>query len=169
MYHFRHVMQAITVGESFTLFILFIILDLYFPLEMSEVLKSLDEVVDGWFRLGLELGLSASLLRTIERDFHRIGERKREMVWKWMNSVALDPTWCSLANALHAIKMHAVAEKVSVKHRKWCSVALFPGSTHRLWEPENQARCSLSFSCILYMHVHRLELEPDRLIAWYML
>ena len=98
-----------------------IILDLYFPLEMSEVLSSLDEVVDGWFRLGLELGLSASLLRTIELDYHRIEKWKREMVWKWMNSVALNPTWCSLVNALHAINMHAVAEKVSVEHCK-CSV-----------------------------------------------
>ena len=92
--------------------------DMYFAPEISEVLKSLDEVVDGWFRLGLELGLSASLLLAIEHDYHRIGERKREMVWKWMNSVALKPTWCSLVNALHAIDMHAVAEKISVEHCK---------------------------------------------------
>ena len=111
-------MQAIIVGEPFTLFILFIILDLYFPLEMSEVLKSLDEVVDGWFRLGVELGLSASLLRAIENDYHRIEKWKMEMVWKWMTSATLNPTWCSLANALHAIDMHVVAEKISVKHRK---------------------------------------------------
>ena len=92
--------------------------DKYFAPEISEVLKSLDEVVDGWFRLGLELGLSASLLRAIELDYHRIGEKKREMVWKWMNSAALNPTWCSLVNALHAIDMHVVAEKVSVEHCK---------------------------------------------------
>jgi len=82
------------------------------------VLSSLDEVVDGWFRLGLELGLSASLLCTIELDYHGIEKWKREMVWKWMNSAALNPTWCSLVNALHAIDMHAVAEKVSVEHCK---------------------------------------------------
>jgi len=97
---------------------------------MSEVLKSLDEVVDHWFCLGLELGLSASLLCTIDLDYHRTGERKREMVWKWMTSATLNPTWCSLSNALHKIDMHAAAEKISVKHCKWCSVALFPGSTH---------------------------------------
>ena len=93
-------------------------LDLYFPLEMSEVLKSLEQVVYKWFDLGLQLGLSASLLRAIEHDYHGIGERKREMVWKWMNSAALNPTWCSLVNALHAVDMHVVAEKVSVEHRK---------------------------------------------------
>ena len=93
-------------------------LDLYFPLEMSEVLKSLEQVVYGWFDLGLQLGLSDGVLHAIEHDYHRIGERKREMVSKWMNSAALNPTWCSLANALHAIDMHAVAEKVSVEHGK---------------------------------------------------
>ena len=97
---------------------IFILPDMYFAPEISEVLSSLDEVVDGWFRLGLELGLSASLLRTIEHDYHRIGERKREMVWKYMNSAALNPTWCSLVNALHAIDMHAIAENISVEHCK---------------------------------------------------
>ena len=94
------------------------ILELYFPLEMSEVLKCLDQVVEGWFRLGLELGLSASLLQAIELDYHRIGERKRQMVCKWMNSATLNPNWCSLYNALHAMDMHAVAEKISVEHCK---------------------------------------------------
>ena len=96
----------------------FIFLDLYFPLDMSEVLMSLDQVVYGWFDLGLQLGLSDGVLHAIEHDYHRIGERKREMVWTWMNSAALNPTWCSLANALHAIDMHVVAEKISVEHRK---------------------------------------------------
>ena len=96
----------------------FIFLDLYFPLDMSEVLMSLDQVVYGWFDLGLQLGLSDGVLHAIEHDYPRIGERKREMVWTWMNSAALNPTWCSLANALHAIDMHVVAEKISVEHRK---------------------------------------------------
>ena len=94
------------------------ILDLYFPLEMSEVLKSLDQVVYGWFDLGLQLGLSDGVLHAIEHDYHRIGERKREMISKWMTSAALNPTWCSLANALHAVDLHVVAEKVSVENRK---------------------------------------------------
>jgi len=93
-------------------------LDLYFSLEMSEVLKSLEQVVYGWFDLGLQLGLSDGVLHAIEHDYHRIGERKREMLLKWMNSATLNPTWCSLANALHAVDMHAVAEKVSVEHCK---------------------------------------------------
>ena len=85
---------------------------------MSEVLKSLQQVVYGWFDLGLQLGLSDGVLHAIEHGYHRIGERKREMVWKWMNSAALNPTWCSLANALHEINMPAVAEKISVEHWK---------------------------------------------------
>ena len=108
--------KFIIIG-CYTPFILFF-LDLYFPLEMSEVLKSLEQVEHGWFNLGLQLGLSDGVLYAIEHDYHRIGERKREMVRKWMNSATLNPTWCSLANALHAIDMHVVAEKVSVEHRK---------------------------------------------------
>ena len=68
------------------------ILELYFPLEMCEVLKSLEQVVYKWFDLGLQLGLSDGVLHAIEHDYHRIGERKREMVWKWMNSATLNPT-----------------------------------------------------------------------------
>ena len=102
------------------------ILDLYFPLEMSEVLKSLEQVVYRWFDLGLQLGLSDGVLHAIEHDYQRIGDRKREMVSKWMTSPALNPTWCSLAKALHAIELHVVADKVSVEHCKWCSVCCFP-------------------------------------------
>ena len=94
------------------------ILDLYFPLEMSEVLKSLEQVVYRWFDLGLQLGLSDGVLHAIEHDYQRIGDRKREMVSKWMTSAALNPTWCSLAKALHAIELHAVAEEISVEHCK---------------------------------------------------
>jgi len=82
------------------------------------VLKSLEQVVYGWFDLGLQLGLSDGVLHAIEHDYHRIGERKREIVSKWMNSGTHNPTWCSLASALHAIDMHVVAEKISVEHCK---------------------------------------------------
>ena len=85
---------------------------------MSEVLKSLDQVVYRWFDLGLQLGLSDGVLHAIEHDYQRIGDRKREMVSKWTTSAALNPTWFSLASALHAIEQHAVAEKISVEHRK---------------------------------------------------
>ena len=82
------------------------------------MLKSLEQVVYDWFELGLQLGLSDGVLHAIEHDCHRIGERKREMVSKWMNSATLNPTWCSLANALHAVDMNVVAEKISVEHCK---------------------------------------------------
>ena len=118
-----------------------IILDLYFPLEMSEVLKSLEQVVYGWFDLGLQLGLSDGVLHAIEHDYHRIGERKREMVWKWMNSAALNPTWCSLVNALHAIDMRVAAEKISKEHCKWHSACM---------------RFLMHISC----KIHSLEQEP---------
>ena len=71
-----------------------------------------------WFDLGLQMGLSDGVLHAIEHDYHRIGDRKREVVSKWMTSATLKPTWCSLSNALHAIELHAVADKVSVEHRK---------------------------------------------------
>jgi len=124
---FSLICKAIIENECCTLYFLHIILELYFPLEMSEVLKSLEQVVYKWFDLGLQLGLSDGVLHAIEHDYHRIGERKREMVWKWMNSAAFNPTWCSLANALHAIDMRVVAEKVSVEHRKTycCPTTMF--------------------------------------------
>ena len=89
------------------------------------MLKSLEQVVYGWFDLGLQLGLSDGILHAIEHDYHRIGERKREMVSKWMNSAALNPTWCSLVNAIHAIDMHAVAERISVQHCKKLVLCVF--------------------------------------------
>ena len=75
-----------------------------------------------WYDLGVQLRLSDGVLHAIEYDYHMIGERKREMVSKWMTSAALNPTWCSLAKALHAIELHVLADNISMEHRKWCSV-----------------------------------------------
>ena len=62
--------------------------------------------------------------------------------------------------------MHAAAEKISVKHCKWCSVGFVP----RLHARES-LRTKLGVLCSSHAHYicieHRLELEPDRLIAWY--
>ena len=89
-------------------------LDILFPegLTLREVLKSIDAVVGEWFRLGLELRLPESTLKTIEHDHPKdVGTCKRKMVEKWLEQPC--PSWCSLAEALSEVGFKRAAKKVS--------------------------------------------------------
>ena len=92
--------------------------DLIFPMELIKVLTALEPVVGQWDMLGLHLGLSDSLVDTIERDYHTTLERKKRMVQSWMSTPQLCPSWCSLVKALHKVGLNAAAERISKKYSK---------------------------------------------------
>ena len=86
-------------------------------MELIKVLTALEPVVGQWDRLGLHLGLSDSVVNTIERDYHTTPERKR-MVQRWMSAPQLCPSWCSLVKALREVGLNTAAEKISKEHSK---------------------------------------------------
>ena len=88
-------------------------------MDLIKVLTAVEPVVGQWDRLGLHLGLSDSVVDTIESDYHTTPERKKRMVQRWMSAPQLCPSWCSLVKALHQIGLNAVAEKISKEHSKW--------------------------------------------------
>ena len=92
--------------------------DLLFPMELIKVLTALEPVVEQWYTLGLHLGLSDSVVDTIERDYHTISERKKRMIQRWMSAPQLCPSWCSLVKALRQVGLNVAAERISKEHSK---------------------------------------------------
>ena len=87
-------------------------------MDLIKVLTALEPVVDKWNMLGLHLGLSDSVVDTIERDYHTTPERKKRMVQKWMSAPQLCPSWCSLVKALREVGLNTAAERISKEYSK---------------------------------------------------
>ena len=87
-------------------------------MELIKVLTALEPVVGEWYMLGLHLGLSDSVVDTIERDYHTTPERKKRMVQRWMSAPQLCPSWCSLVKALCEVGLNAAAERISMEYSK---------------------------------------------------
>ena len=68
--------------------------------------------------LGLHLGLSSSVVDTIEKDYHTTPERKNRMVQRWMSTPQLCPSWCSLVKALNEVGLNTAAERISKEYNK---------------------------------------------------
>ena len=92
--------------------------DLLFPMELIKVLRALEPVVGEWYMLGLHLGLSDSVVDTIERDYHTTPERKKRMAQRWMSGPQLCPSWCSLVKALREVGLNTAAERITEEHSK---------------------------------------------------
>ena len=95
--------------------------DLLFPMELIKVLRTLEPVVEEWYMLGLHLGLSVNMMRTIEKDYPAIAQRKMSMVQRWMSAPQLSPSWCSLVKALRNVGLNTAAGEISKEYSK-CSV-----------------------------------------------
>ena len=87
-------------------------------MELIKVLTALEPVVGEWYMLGLHLGLSDSVVDTIERDYHTTPERKMRMVQRWMSVPQLCPSWCSLVKALREVGLNTAAESITEEHSK---------------------------------------------------
>ena len=92
--------------------------DLLFPMELIKVLRTLEPVVGECYMFGLHLGLSDSVVDTIERDYHTTPERKMRMVQRWMSTPKLCPSWCSLVKALREVDLITPAERILIEHSK---------------------------------------------------
>ena len=95
--------------------------DFLFPMELIKVLKALEPVVGEWYMLGLHLGLSVNMVKTIEKDYPTIALRKMNMVQRWMSGPQLCPSWCSLVKALCKVGLNTAAGEISKEYSK-CSV-----------------------------------------------
>ena len=71
--------------------------------------------------LGLALGLKKPTLDNISADYHTVDERKREMLWCWLqmrDSCKTTCNWKSLTEALkrQTVNHHPIAEAIQRKY-----------------------------------------------------
>ena len=60
-------------------------------------------MIDKWFQIGVQLGVSESKLRQIESDYHTLDRRFSEMMSFWLNGNTQVPvTWMSLVQVLES-------------------------------------------------------------------
>jgi hypothetical protein len=60
-------------------------------------------VIDKWFQIGVQLGVSESKLRQIETDHQILDRRFSEMISFWLNgNTQVDVTWTSLVQVLES-------------------------------------------------------------------
>ena len=80
----------------------------------SEVYRAIKEVVSDWKLLGLNLNIPPSELEAIDINFHKVEEKKIEMIQIWMTGSSM-PTWSSLVKALLSPSVHQprIAHKIS--------------------------------------------------------
>ena len=97
----------------------FYFVDLLFPMGTSDVYKAIEEIVDEWYLLGINLSIPPPMLDTIKRDFHRTKDQKTEMIQVWMTGGSM-PTWSSLVEALRSpsTDLPRIAERISQEHSK---------------------------------------------------
>ena len=88
-------------------------------MELIKVLTALEAVVEEWYMLGLHLGLSINMVKTIEKDYPAITQRKMSMAQRWMSAPQLCPSWCSLVKALCEVGLNTAAGEISKEHSKY--------------------------------------------------
>ena len=94
--------------------------DLLFPMSTSDVYSAIEDVVGNWKLLGLSLDIPPSTLEAIDINFHKVEDKKIELIQTWMTSKSM-PTWSVLAKALlsHPVDRPAIAEKISQHQSKY--------------------------------------------------
>ena len=84
-------------------------------LKLQEVVSELTEVTE-WHHLGVQLGVPAATLRTIESNYPHDAKRRKTEVLIWWCDNAPVISWEKLAQAVEAVGGHAaVAEKLRLK------------------------------------------------------
>ena len=97
-----------------------------FSLDFSSVHHYLKDVVKEMYELFIHLGLSKSLLDTIEANFpNNVEKRRIELVDEWISSSLPDPPcWWQIVQALKKVKHGRLAQELETQYSK-CIHALF--------------------------------------------
>ena len=100
----------------------------------SEVYKAIEEIVDEWDLLGINLSIPPPTLNTIKRDFHKTKDQKTEMIQVWMTGRSM-PTWCSLVEALHSpsTDQPRIATSISQEYSKAAIVLRYTHDNGRVY------------------------------------
>ena len=98
-----------------------------FSMGIKDLMHHLEDIVKGWYQLGVELGLPISKLEEIEcNNSSNVLRCKLLMLQEWQRQPTLKPSWCTLVDALHNMKENAVAESISQHFSKLCLALVHP-------------------------------------------
>ena len=86
----------------------------------SDVFNAIEEVASDWELLGLNLNISHTMLKVIDKDCHTVKEKTIELIQTWMTSKSM-PSWSLLAEALVScsVDQPKIKEKISHQHSKF--------------------------------------------------
>ena len=95
--------------------------------------KAVEEIVDKWYLLGINLSIPPPMLDTINCNLHKVEEKKTEMIQVWMTGGSM-PTWSSLVEALHSptTKQPRIAQRISQEYSKAAIVIRYAHDNDRL-------------------------------------
>ena len=91
----------------------------------SDVYSTIEEVTSDWEVLGVNLSIQISKLRTIDANFHKVEEKKIELIQTWMTDKNM-PSWSLLVKALLSPTMNQliIAENISQQQSKSLQIVL---------------------------------------------
>lgn len=96
-----------------------------FPIDFSEILHWLQDIVREVYELGDGLGVPRAILEVLEVDFPAdVRKRRRELVWWWLSSSPDPPCWWKLVQALQGMDENVLAEEIKKKYGKPSSCML---------------------------------------------
>ena len=96
-----------------------------FPMDFNVVLYHLRDIVQELYSLGIELGISRSVLGGLEADFpFSTGRRRQELVRIWLSSSVDSSCWWHLVQALWAIDYRVLSAELEKKYGELYMVRL---------------------------------------------
>ena len=96
-------------------------IDHLFPMGIKDLIHHLEDIVECWYQLGVQLDVSISKLNEIRcNNSSDVYQCKLSMVQEWQRRPTLKPSWCTLVDALRNMKENAVAERISQHFSKLC-------------------------------------------------
>ena len=96
-----HTLKSLSTSLLFIHSVKVKVLSYHVVLDLRSITNELGSVIDKWFQIGVQLGVSESKLRQIEADYHTLDRRFSEMISFWLNgNTKVAVTWRSLVEVL---------------------------------------------------------------------
>ena len=149
--------------------------DQLFPMGMKDLMHHLEDIVERWYQLGVQLDVPISKLREIRcNNSSDVYQCRLLMLQEWQRRPTLKPSWCTLVDALRNMKENAVAESISQHFSKldsarFYSYTLQPGhvSRHASFLPRISSVWPLPITLLFdgCVHIHSCRCLPPKKAA----
>ena len=91
----------------------FVLTDQLFPMRFEDLKHHLENIVEQWYELGLQLDVPISKLNEIRcNNTSDVYQCKLLMLQEWQRRPSLKPSWCTLVDALRNMKENVVADRI---------------------------------------------------------